>query len=113
MVILGGMHLGMHWLGLWQHIRKLPLLGRMEQHPSLRFWMLVFIGWAGVLLSRLDHVGDRLLLKHIFGTMAARLPGGIYYLLLLCMMGLYAMAFYYLQRWLQRQPAARRGGAAR
>ena len=110
MVILGGMHLGMHWLGLWQRIKRLPLLGRLEHHPSLRFWLLVLIGWAGVLASRLDHVGDRLLLKHIFGTVASRLPGAVYYLLVLCMMALYAMAFYYWQRHLQRRAAVRKGG---
>lgn len=109
MVILGGMHLGMHWTALWQRFRKLPL-GWLETAPSLRFWLLVVIGWAGVLASRLDHVGDRLLMKHIFGTAASRLPGGVYYLLLLCLMGLYAIAFYYAQQRLQRGAMGKSGG---
>ena len=113
MVIFCGMHLGMHWQGLWQRLRRLPLIGRLEAHPALRFWVLVLIGWAGVLLSRLDHVGDRLVLKHIFGTAAARLPGGVYYLLLLCLAGLYAIAFYYMQRHLQRRAAEKVGGAGK
>ena len=111
MVILAGMHLGMHWSGLWQRVKKLPLVGRLEVRTSLSFWLLVIIGWAGVLLSRLDHVGDRLMMKHIFGTVASHLPGGVYYLLLLCLMGLYAMAFYYVQRSLRQRAMAQRGGA--
>ena len=106
MVILGGMHMGMHWQALWQRIKKLPLLGSLAVHPALRFWMVVCIGWAGVLISRLDHVGDRLLMKHIFGTMASQLPGGVYYLLMLCLMGLYAAGFYYFQRYMQKRAAA-------
>ncbi len=103
MVILGGMHIGMHWTGLWQRLKKLTVLGLMEQHPALRFWSLVLIGWAGCAMSRLDQIGDRLLLKHILGTIAAKLPAGIYFLLMLCLMGLYAIAFYYLQRYFIRK----------
>ncbi len=109
MVIFSGMHLGMHWSGLWQRICRFPGLRMLAGHPSLRFWMLVIIGWAGILLSRLDHVGDRLLMKHIFGTVAARLPGIVYYLLLLCMLGFYAIIFYYMQRYLQRRAVKQRG----
>lgn len=101
MVILGGMHVGMHWQGLWQRLKKIPLLGKVESHPTLRFWLLVFIGWAGAALSRLDQVGDRLMMKHIFGTMASRLPATAYFLLLLCFIGLYAILFYYAQKYLQ------------
>ena len=113
MVILGGMHIGMHWRGLWQRFRKLPLLAGLETHSSIRFWLLVLIGWAGVLASRLDHVGDRLIMKHIFGTAASHLPAPAYYLLLLCLMGLYAIIFYYWQKYLQtRETKKKEGGAA-
>ena len=110
MVILGGMHLGVHWLTIWQRIRILPGLGWLDHHPSVRFWLLVCIGWAGVLASRLDHVGDRLVMKHIFGTAASHLPSGVYYLLLLCIFGLYAIGFYYLQQRLQRPTMERLRG---
>ena len=113
MVILGGMHLGMHWLALWQLIRRLPVIGQLDHHPSVRFWVLVLIGWAGVLASRLDHVGDRLVMKHIFGTAASHLPNGVYYLLLLCVFGLYAIGFYYLQKRLQRRAMERMGGRSK
>ena len=101
MVILGGMHVGMHWQGLWQQLKKIPLLGKVESHPAIRFWLLMVIGWAGAALSRLDQVGDRLMMKHIFGTLASRLPAPAYFLLLLCFIGLYAIIFYYAQKYLQ------------
>ena len=113
MVILCGMHLGMHWQVFWQRIKKIPLIGKLEVHPTVRFWSLVLIGWAGVLMSRLDHVGDRLIFKHIFGTAISHLPGVVYYLLLLCFVGLYAIAFYYFQRRLQHQATAKIGGAVK
>ena len=94
MVILGGMHIGRHWPELWQRIKNLPLLEALEARPHIRFWALVLIGWAGCAASRLDHVDDRLALKHIFATPAMQLPVIGYFLLLLCLMGLYATIFY-------------------
>ncbi|MBQ9615783.1 MAG: DUF4405 domain-containing protein [Selenomonadaceae bacterium] len=102
MVILGGMHIGRHWPELWQRIKNLPLLGALEARPHIRFWALVLISWAGCAASRLDHVGDRLALKHIFATPAMQLPVIGYFLLLLCLMGLYATIFYYAQKKLQK-----------
>ncbi len=103
MLIFLGMHLGMHWAGLWQRIRKVPFLGALDVHPTIRFWLLVLIGWAGCAYSRLDHIGDRLAMVHIFSAPAARLPVAAGYVLLLCALGLYAIAFYYLQKWLARK----------
>lgn len=101
MLILTGIHIGANWRILWLRLQKLPGMAVLQRHPSVRFWLLVLVGWSGVLLSRLDHVGDRLLMKHIFGTITMKLPAGVYYVLLLCLMGLYAMGFYYLQNYWQ------------
>ena len=103
MVILSGMHIGMHWTGLWNRLKKISFLKSLESKPTLSFWLLVIIGWTGCALSRLDHVGDRLIMKHIFGTLTSQFPAGVYYIMLLCMMGLYAIGFYNLQRYLQRK----------
>lgn len=103
MTILGGMHIGMHWTGLWNRLKKLSLLGFLDTRPTLSFWVLVIIGWTGCALSRLDHVGDRLIMKHIFGTLTSQFPAGVYYIMLLCMMGLYAIGFYHVQKYLQEQ----------
>lgn len=111
MVIFSGMHIGMYWSGLWNRMKKFSLLKALETKPALSFWLLVLIGWTGCALARLDHVGDRLIMKHIFATMASQLPSGIYYLMLLCMIGLYAIVFYHLQRYLQEKMKKKYEGA--
>lgn len=103
MVILGGMHIGMHWTGLWNRLKKISFLNALETRPRLSFWLLVLIGWAGCAFSRLDHVGDRLAMKHIFGTLTAQFPSIIYYIMMLCMVGLYAIGFYRVQKYLQNK----------
>lgn len=103
MAILGGMHLGMHWPGLWPGIRKFPGAAAFDRYPALRIFALALIGWAGWTMWQLDQVGDRLLMKHIFGTMAARLPAGTYYLMLLGLMGLFGIIAYYLQQYFIRR----------
>lgn len=113
MVILCGMHIGMHWYSLWNRLRKLPVISPLAVRPGLCSWLLVLIGWTGCVLARLDHVGDRLLMKHIFGTLAAQLPTGAYHVMLLCMMGIYAIGFFYLQKYLQRKLLSAKGGADR
>ena len=113
MVILGGMHIGMHWAGLWQRIKKLPLVGGLESRPRLRFWTLILIGWAGCAASRLDHVGDRLIMRHVFATPAMRLPSFVYFLLLICLMGLYAILFYLAQKHLRQKNLNQVGGEAK
>lgn len=107
------MHIGMHWYSLWNRLRKLPVISPLAVRPGLCSWLLVLIGWTGCVLARLDHVGDRLLMKHIFGTLAAQLPTGAYHVMLLCMMGIYAIGFFYLQKYLQRKLLSAKGGADR
>ena len=118
MAIFLGMHIGMHWGGLWARMKTWPVLRTLETHPRLRFAVLVLIGWAGCAYARLDHFGDRILMRHVFKTPAGDLPGGVSYLLLLALLGLYAIGFYYLQKRLARpdapksSPAKTKGGAA-
>lgn len=113
MVILCGMHMGMHWYSLWRKIKQLPPLGLLAEKPALRFWVLAGMVWVGCALARLDHVGDRLLMQHIFGTLATQLPLGIYHLMLLAMMGIYAIGFFQLQRHWQKKLLQGRAGTDR
>lgn len=110
MAILGGMHLGMHWPGLWQRLKKIPVVGLPDKYPILRPFALALIVWGGWTMWLMDRVGDRLLLKHLFGTMASRLPAAAYYLLLLSLMGLCGIVFYYLQRYFIRRMGQNLGG---
>lgn len=110
MVILGGMHLGMHWPGLWPRIRRVPGLEIFDKYFVFRLAALALICWAGWTMWGLDRGGDRLLLKRLFGTMASRLPAGMYYLMLLSLMGLFGLIAYYLQQYFIRQGRKKQEG---
>ena len=113
MAFILGMHIGMNWMALWKRMKRLPLIGALDRHPKVRFWLVVCIGWAGCAYARLDHVGDRLMMMHIFRTPLASLPVWAGYVLLICFMGLGAIGFYYLQRTLARRGIQRKGGDER
>lgn len=114
MIILGGMHIGMHGKVLWDRLKKIfPALDIIEAHSHLQSWGLILVFWAGCAFSHLDQVGDRLLMTHIFGSMASRLPAAVYFLLLLCLMGAYGILFYYVQRYLQQRELKRLEGTAK
>ena len=90
MLILMGLHWGMHfrgWLRQW----------RLDFDMSNR-WVRIFGLMAGVLTvavgvygSVLNRIGDRLLLKHIFATAATSEPWTIYVTLLVGIMGMYVL----------------------
>ena len=77
MLILIGIHLGLHWRELWQRFFK-------------RFGTEIFFKAAAVILSvvgvaglYLNRVVDRLLMKHIFATPATELPAPMFMLLII------------------------------
>ena len=85
MLILIGVHIGLHWRELRQRI--LNLFGLEEifrtkiiAHYALRIahCLLSLFGVAGLYLNR---VGDRILMKHIFATPATELPAAVFALL--------------------------------
>lgn len=112
MAVFLGMHIGMHWAGLWARMKAWPVLRTVAAHPQLQFCILVLMGWAGCAFARLDHFGDRMMMRHVFKTPAGDLPGGVSYLLLLCLLGLYAIGFFYLQKRLARPQASGRKPSA-
>lgn len=107
MLVFLGMHVGMHWAGLWARLKAWPLLSALDVHPAVRFWVLVLMGWAGCAYARLDHFGNRMMMRHVFKTPAGDLPVPVGYLMLVCLIGLYAIAFFYLQKRLARKSAAK------
>ena len=59
---------------------------------------LAIVG-VGIYGSFQNRVGDHLLMKHIFATPATSEPGDVYVLLLLAILGLYAVLAYGWQEW--------------
>ena len=93
LLILSGLHWGLHWQGWqaqWRRIIKLslsPLVRRLLAGGTVAALLVI-----GVWGSFMNRVGDRLLMKHIFATEATNQPGEIYVLLLAGMLGLYVLA---------------------
>lgn len=75
MLILIGVHIGLHWRELWQRFFK-----RFGIIFKVAAGILSAAGVAGFFLNR---VGDRILMKHIFGTPATELPAAVFILLII------------------------------
>ena len=82
LLILIGVHIGLHWCELRQRVLNLFGLEEIYQRRQIFFRaaavILSAVGLAGFYLNR---VGDRLLMKHIFATPATELPALIFALL--------------------------------
>ena len=90
MLILIGVHIGLHWRELWQRFFK--RLGS-EIFFKAATGVLSAVGVAGFFLNR---VGDRILMKHIFGTPATELPAAIFILLIVGGIIFYALITFLL-----------------
>ena len=92
LLIFSGLHLGLHWSGLWARFVR----WRGWDVASLRYrfgarlaTVSVFV--LGVAGSFLHRIGDRLMMKHVFGTAATRLPSAAFLLVLAAVFGMYAV----------------------
>lgn len=99
LMILVGLHMGLHWSSLWQILKKVSLFRIFTYKKWVRHLFLLVIIVSGILGSYWDRVGDRLLGRHIFGTVMGQLPLPIYMLLLLAIMGTYVIIAYYIQNY--------------
>lgn len=99
LLILLGLHLGMHWSSLCHRFTN----WRRWNLQSLKYrvgcyFMMVFFIAGGVYGSFMHQVGDRLRLKHLFVTAATQAPFGIFMLMLLNIIGMYAVVSFMVQR---------------
>lgn len=82
LLILIGVHIGLHWRELRQRVFNLFGLEEIYQRRQIFFRAAAVIfslfGVAGLYLNR---VGDRILMKHIFATPATDLPAAVFALL--------------------------------
>lgn len=92
MPILVGLHIGLHGAALWQRFTHHFVIPRGTHRTRLvcRGLKLLTI-LLGIYASILNRVGDRLRMEHIFATEAAALPYMIFVLLILALIGMYAV----------------------
>lgn len=99
LLILLGLHLGLHWSSLWQRFTNWCRWN--QQSLSYRvgcYGTVALIIAGGIYGSELHQVGDHLRLKHLFVTAATQASFGEFMLLLLAIIGMYAVVGVMLQR---------------
>lgn len=100
LLILIGLHFGLHWKAWWERLKNRC---RWQQenmpYPLLAKGGVLLVTALGVYGSFQNRVGDHLLMKHVFATPATNHPGAVYAILLLGIMGLYAVLSYGWQAW--------------
>ena len=95
LLILTGLHLGLHGAGLWRRFVLWAGLDASSRRVRGGLCLAAALTAAlGVYGSFLHRLGDRLLMKHIFGTAATKLPFAAFLLVLLAIVGLYAVIGY-------------------
>ena len=99
MMILIGVHVGLHWQELRQ--RSLKFFGAEELYQRRKIFFravvvtLSAIGAAGLFLNR---VGDRILMKHIFATPATELHGALFALMIVGGVIFFALIIFLLNK---------------
>ena len=95
LLILTGLHLGFHGEALWRRFALWANLDASSRRVRVGLACAAIMTAAvGVYGSFLHRLGDRLLMKHIFGTAATKLPFASFLLVLLEIVGLYAVIGY-------------------
>ena len=97
-MILAGLHFGIHWQGLWQRLATKPSTACRKILYNAIALSIIAVGVYGSFLNR---VGDRLLMKHIFGTVAVQLPFAEYLVFLFGIFGLYTIIGFLVQKFLR------------
>ena len=102
MMILSGLHLGLHWQGFWQRIKNLLSIDTTSIIYKFisRLAILILIA-AGIYGSFLDRIGDRLMMQHIFATEATDLPFVAFALLMSGVFTLYVIAGFILNKYIR------------
>ena len=104
LLILIGIHIGLHWRELWQ--RFLNLIGAegfYRRKIDLFRAAAVILAAIGVAEIYLNRVVDRILMKHIFATPATDLPVAIFILLIIGGVGLFALITFLLDEYFRKR----------
>ena len=104
MMILTGIHLGLHIKGLWQRLLNWLSIDKNSARVRIVAYVssiiLVILGIYGSFLHR---VGDRLLMKHIFATKATELNFALFFIILIGIFGMYVVVGYGVDRVLKKR----------
>ena len=109
LLIFSGLHLGLHWAQLWNRFVRWR-----GWNVSSRSYLIgvrraaIAVALLGVTGSFLHRIGDRLLMKHVFGTAATKLPPAAFLLVLVGIFGLYAVIGYAAVNKIDRHPHSER-----
>ena len=91
LMILVGLHVGFHWSELWQHLLNTFGLTKLyERRYKLFFTAAMILSIVGAYGLHLNRVGDRIMMKHIFGTPATDLPAAVFALMIVGGVALFA-----------------------
>ena len=99
MMILIGVHVGLHWRELWQRfLNAIGLTKIFKRHG--KFFTLLAIGLSivGAYGLYLNRVADRIAMKHIFATPATELSAIIFALMIVGGVALFALITVLLDR---------------
>lgn len=103
-LILAGLHLGLHWRGLWQRFTRFCQWNTASPvYRALSWGFAVGIVGIGLYGSFANRLGDRILMKHIFATPALQSGAPLYVLLLFGVIVLYAAIATMAEGWLARR----------
>ncbi len=103
-MILAGIHLGLHWRELRRRLAgRFPMSGPSGAGRLLTLLLPVVFLILGIWGSFLNHVGDRLMMKHVFHTPAMQYPLGLYLLFLLAILGMYAWIGFMADNYFRRK----------
>ena len=110
MMVFSGLHLGLHWKGLWQRFvrwRGWDASSRLYRFGE-RLAVAATVGF-GVVGSFLHCAGDRLLMEHVFfrtNTPARALPPVAFLLLFVAVFGMYTVIGYMIGKKADKEKAA-------
>lgn len=98
LLVLVGLHLGLHWSALWQCFVNYCSFNRILKYTFISKFIVLLLIIDGIIASFMNQVGDRLQLKHIFATPATDTSLAVFSLLLLGIVGMYTVVGYWLQK---------------
>lgn len=99
MMILIGVHVGLHWRELWQRfLNAIGLTKIFKRHGKVFTLLAIGLSIVGAYGLYLNRVADRIAMKHIFATPATELSAIIFALMIVGGVALFALITVLLDR---------------